>query len=85
MVLIMMKLLRLLCIVICAALSYGFSRGMKIHQMDIVTAFLNGSLCEDIYMNQPDGFVETGKECLECKLNRSLYGLKQSPRCWNNT
>ena len=46
-------------------------------------AFLNGELNEDIYMKQPEGFEVRGKEHLVCKLNQSIYGLKQSPRCWN--
>jgi hypothetical protein len=62
-------------------LSYGIERGMFIHQMDVVTAFLNGTFTEEIYMKQPDGFISPGNEDLVCKLNRSLYGLKQSPRC----
>ena len=57
--------------------------GLVLHQMDVVTAFLNGDLDETIYMQQPDGYVQKGKEQLVCKLNKSLYGLKQSPRCWN--
>lgn len=64
-------------------LSYGLNRGMIVHQMDVVTAFLNGVLNEEIYMKQPNGFVSPGNEELVCKLNRSLYGLKQSSRCWN--
>ena len=44
---------------------------------------MNGELNEDIYMKQPEGFEVKGKEHLVCELNRSLYGLKQSPRCWN--
>ena len=51
--------------------------------MDVVTAFLNDSLGEDIYMQQPDGYVLEGNEHLVCKLKKSLYGLKYSPRCWN--
>ena len=51
--------------------------------MDLITAFLNGDLNEDIYMEQPPGYVQEGKEKLVCKLKKSLYGLKQSPRCWN--
>ena len=58
---------------------------LKLHQLDITTAFLNGELNEDIYMKQPEGLEVKGKEHLVCKLNRSLYGLKQSPRCWNET
>ena len=56
---------------------------MLIHQMDVVTAFLNGTLHEEIYMQQPDGYKVSEKEHLVCKLNKFLYGLKQSPRCWN--
>ncbi len=58
---------------------------MKIHQMDIKTAFLNGELNEEVFMCQPEGFKEKGKEKFVCRLNKSLYGLKQSPRCWNET
>ena len=46
--------------------------------MDVTTAFLNGILEEEVYMKQPEG-----KDHLVCKLNKSIYGLKQSPRCWN--
>ena len=60
-------------------------KGLKLHQLDITTAFLNGQLKEEVYMEQPEGFVEKGKEHLVCKLKQSLYGLKQSPRCWNST
>ena len=50
--------------------------------MDVKTAFLHGDLEEDIYMLQPEGFIETGKGNLVCRLKKSLYGLKQSPRQW---
>ncbi len=53
------------------------------HQMDVVTAFLNGKIDEEIYMKQPDGYTVPGKEDMVCKLKKSLYVLKQSPRCWN--
>ena len=64
-------------------LAFAIQNNMLIHQMDVVTAFLNGKLKEEIYMQQPPGYVEQGKEHLVCKLKKSLYGLKQSPRCWN--
>ena len=56
---------------------------MIVHQMDVVTAFLNGKLDEEIYMQQPDGYQVSGKGNLVCRLKKSLYGLKQAPRCWN--
>ena len=56
---------------------------LAVHQMDVRTAFLNGELKEEIFMKQPEGFVQEGKEKWVCKLKRSLYGLKQSARCWN--
>ena len=64
-------------------LALAVQKDMLVHQMDVVTAFLNGTLEEEIYMEQPSHYVEKGKEKLVCKLNKSLYGLKQSPRCWN--
>ena len=57
--------------------------GLRLHQMDITTAFLHGDLEEEVYMKQPEGFVVQGQENLVCRLKRSIYGLKQSPRCWN--
>ena len=56
---------------------------MMIHQMNVVMAFLNGMLDEEIYMEQPPRYAKKGKECFVCKLKKSIYGLKQSPRCWN--
>ncbi|WKA02463.1 hypothetical protein VitviT2T_020650 [Vitis vinifera] len=55
----------------------------EIWQMDVKIAFLNGSLDECIYMKQPEGFITNGQEHLLCKLNRSIYGLKQTSRSWN--
>ena len=51
---------------------------MIIDQMDVITAFLNGTLEEEIYMQQPVGYVPQGKEHIVHKLNKSIYGLKQS-------
>ena len=54
----------------------------EVEQMDVKTTFLHGDLEEEIYMKQPEGFVVKGKKELVCKLKKSLYGLKQSPRMW---
>ncbi|TYZ61357.1 hypothetical protein PybrP1_003634 [[Pythium] brassicae (nom. inval.)] len=53
--------------------------------MDAKTAFLNGLLSEEIYMEQPEGFVRRRTEHLVCKLLKSLYGFKQAPRIWYHT
>ena len=66
-----------------ALVAFAVENGMHNHQMDVVTAFLNGELDKEIYMKQPDGYVQDGQEHLVCKLKKSLYGLKQAPRCWN--
>jgi hypothetical protein len=54
-----------------------------VHQMDVKTAFLNGDLDEEVYMDQPEGFVLPGNEKKVCKLVKSLYGLKQAPKQWH--
>ena len=50
--------------------------------MDVKTTFLNGVLDEEIYMEQPDAFVQKGSKQKVCKLLKSIYGLKQSSRQW---
>nr|GEX64372.1 copia protein [Tanacetum cinerariifolium] len=55
----------------------------KIWQIDVKNAFLNGYLDEDIYMVQPEGFVDSKYSRKVCKLQRSIYGLKQASRSWN--
>jgi hypothetical protein len=64
-------------------ISLAASYGLTIHQMDVKTAFLNGELEEEIYMDQPDGFIANGQEGKVCKLLKSLYGLKQAPKQWH--
>lgn len=55
---------------------------LSIQQIVINNAFLNGDLHETIYMNQPEGFVDSVHPSYVCKLNKALYGLKQAPRAW---
>ncbi|GJV18232.1 retrotransposon protein, putative, ty1-copia subclass, partial [Tanacetum coccineum] len=55
----------------------------EIWQMDVKIAFLNGYLDEEIYMVQPEGFVDPNHLRKVCKLQRSIYGLKQASRSWN--
>ena len=55
----------------------------EIWQMDVKTAFLNGNIDEELYMMQPEGFVDPKDADKVCKLQRSIYGLKQASRSWN--
>ena len=55
----------------------------EIWQMDVKTAFLNGNLTEDVYMMQPEGFVDLDNAGKICKLHKSIYGLKQASQSWN--
>ncbi|KAK8535528.1 hypothetical protein V6N12_057044 [Hibiscus sabdariffa] len=64
-------------------LSVAAFHDYEIWQMDVKTAFLNGKLEEDVYMTQPEGFVAPGNAGNVCKLQRSIYGLKQASRSWN--
>ena len=64
------------------ALAARFS--WPIRQMDVITAFLNGTLTEDVYMEIPEGFHATGDTNKVCHLKRALYGLRQAPRVWYN-
>ena len=57
----------------------------EIWKMDVKTAFLNCYLQENIYMMQLDGFITKGQEHMECKLHKSIYGLKQASRSWNKS
>ena len=56
---------------------------LEIHQMDVKTAFLNRDLEEEIYLEQPEGFIVPGQEQKVCRLIKSLYGLKQAPKQWH--
>ncbi|GJX65127.1 retrotransposon protein, putative, ty1-copia subclass [Tanacetum coccineum] len=71
--------IRAIGILISIAVFYDY----EIWQMDVKNAFLNGYLDKDIYMVQPEGFVDPKHPRKVCKLQRSIYGLKQALRSWN--
>jgi hypothetical protein len=57
--------------------------GWQVHHLDVKTAFLNGELEKEVYVAQPEGYVQKGKERMVLKLSKALYGLRQAPRAWN--
>nr|GFC45009.1 Gag-Pol polyprotein [Tanacetum cinerariifolium] len=61
---------------------YAAHKSFTIYQMDIKTAFLYGPLKEEVYVNQPDGFVDPYHPDKFYRLKKALYGLKQAPRAW---
>jgi len=63
-------------------MSIAATNDWPLHQLDIKNAFLHGDLKEKVYMEQPPGFVAQGESSKVCRLRKSLYGLKQSPRAW---
>lgn len=67
-----------------ALLAVASKRNLVLKHFDVKTAYLYGKLEEELYMKQPAGFEKTGAEKLVCRLRRSIYGLKQSARCWNH-
>lgn len=62
-------------------LSLAANLDWPLHQFDVKNAFLHGDLEEEVYMDTPPGYTASSKEVV-CKLQRALYGLKQSPRAW---
>ena len=69
---------------VCLLLSMVVMRSWLLFQLDIKNVFLHGDLAEEVYIEQPPGFVAQGESGLVCKLRCSLYGLKQSPQDWFN-
>eukprot|EP00253_Pinus_taeda_P032282 PITA_32282 len=65
-----------------AVLSIAAQNKWKVYQMDVKSTFLNGVLIEEVYIEQPLGYVKKGQEHKVCKLKKALYGMKQAPRAW---
>ncbi|GKB47420.1 retrovirus-related pol polyprotein from transposon TNT 1-94 [Tanacetum coccineum] len=65
-------------------LAFAAHRNMVVYQMDVKTTFLNDILREEVYVSQPDGFVDQDNLNHVYKLKKALYGLKQTPREWYN-
>jgi hypothetical protein len=63
-------------------LAFSNYRKFKVYQMDVNSAFLNGNLEEEVYIEKPEGFNLTNKGDYVCKLNKAFYGIKQAPRAW---
>ena len=68
--------------IIRVSFSIAATREWPLHQFDVTNAFLNGELKKPIYMEAPPGFAGEFEGGKVCKLKRTLYGLKQSPRAW---
>jgi len=67
-----------------AVIAVAAAKGWFLHQMDVKNAFLHGDLQEEVYMDQPRGYEDTGHPRCVCRLCKALCGLKQAPRAWHD-
>ncbi|GJW18202.1 retrovirus-related pol polyprotein from transposon TNT 1-94 [Tanacetum coccineum] len=67
---------------ICIFVANAAHKNMTIYQMDVKTAFFNGELKEEVYVSQPEGFIDQDNPSHVYKLKKALYSLKQAPRAW---
>jgi histone deacetylase 1/2 len=67
-----------------AIIAMAVTKGWSLHQMDVNNVFLHGDLREEVYMEQPPGYVDQTRLNLVCRLKKALYGLKQASRAWSN-
>jgi hypothetical protein len=70
--------------IVRAIIAMAVTKGWSLHQMDVKNAFLHGDLQEEVYMEQPPGYVDQTRPNLVCRLKKVLYGLKQTPRAWSD-
>lgn len=68
-----------------AVLTFAVAKGWKVHQLDVKTIFLNGTIEKEVYLEKPKGFIVYNAENHVYKLKKSLYGLKQAPRAWRRS
>jgi hypothetical protein len=67
-----------------AIITMAATKGWSLHQMDVKNVFLHGDLQEELYMEQPPGYVDQTHPNLVYRLKKTLYGLKQAPRAWSD-
>jgi hypothetical protein len=70
--------------IVKAIIAMAAAKRWSLHQMDVKNVFLHGDLQEEVYMEQPSGYVDQTHPNLVCRLKKALYGLKQAPRAWSD-
>jgi hypothetical protein len=68
--------------IVRTVISLAIARDWPLHQLDVKNTFLHGTLTETVYCSQPTSFFDSAQLDLVCRLNKSLYGLKQVPQAW---